>query len=71
MSVAPGDYTALSQTISFAVGMRSMTVTVATVEDSTSELTEQFLGRLSNPSEGVVLGGQSVATVDIRDDDGK
>ena len=69
---AGSDYTSLSQTVTFAAGELSQTVTVSTLNDNTAEPTEQFQAFLSNPlpSPGVVLGGQDTAVVDILDDEG-
>lgn len=68
------DYQPETQTITFPAGETSMTVTVDTVDDSISELTETFKGVLSDPNGNGVpisLGGQNTAMVDINDNDRK
>ena len=69
-SCSGGDYSSLSSIITFPAGQTSQTVIVGTLDDSVAELTERFEAALSNPSMGMVLGGQSRANVDILDDEG-
>lgn len=66
-----GDYITVTRTITFLAGETSLDILVRTSEDTVAELTEKFEAQLSNPSVGVVLVGQSRATVDILDNDGK
>ena len=73
-SVASGDtavqadFTAGSDTLTFAAGDSSKSFTVATVEDTTSEPDETFTVTLSDASEAT-LPGDPTATGAIRDDD--
>lgn len=48
-AVAPGDYTASSNTLTFAANQQTATFTVTTQEDSTVESDETFTVTLSNP----------------------
>jgi hypothetical protein len=65
----PADYTALTQTLSFPVGVLSVTRTIAVNSDSIDEGTEFFNVRLSNPSAGATLGTKRYAAVILSDDD--
>ncbi len=69
-TVSGGDYVAATRTITFPAGEISVPILVGTSDDSVAELTEMFEAVLRNPSEGVVLGGQSQAAVTILDNDG-
>ena len=65
-AVAPGDYTALSpaQTLTFAAGDTTQTVTVLVNGDTTVEPTEQFFVNLSNASGGATItDAQGVGTI--------
>ena len=69
---APGDYTTFTaMTFTFPAGQTSITIPVDTTEDGVSELLEQFTATLSNPSEGLTVGDDDVATIEIEDDDRK
>ena len=64
------DYTAVSgETITFAAGETSKTISIATGDDSTDEPNERFLVRLSNPSSNIVLGELDTAAGVIINDD--
>jgi len=65
-----GDYVAVTRQITFPVGQTTVPIPVMTSNDIISEQTEVFRAELSNPSGGVVLGGQRQATVNILDNDG-
>ena len=70
-AIAPGDYTSATRTIIFPVGVSSVTVTVDTIDDSISrEGVEVFRAALSNTSNGLALGNQITATINIEDNDG-
>jgi autotransporter-associated beta strand protein len=62
-AVAPGDYAALSGTVTFAPGETSKTVAVAVKADSVSEAAETFGLNLSAPSNAAIADGAGVATV--------
>ena len=68
-ATAGTDYTAVStaQTVTFAAGATSRTVSVQTTADTVDELNETFLVVLSSPSNATVDDGTGVGT--IRDDD--
>jgi hypothetical protein len=65
----PADYTALTQTLSFPVGVLSVTRTIAVRQESADEGTEFFNVRLTNPSAGATLGAKRNGVVVIADDD--
>ena len=62
-AAAPGDYAALSGTVTFSPGETSRTVAVAVKADSVSEAAETFGLNLSAPSNAAVADGAGVATV--------
>ncbi len=64
---AGSDYTAVNQTLSFAVGETSKTVTVAVANDTVAEINETVTGSISAASNGTISG--SVATGTILDND--
>ena len=67
---ASGDYSAFTaMTITFPAGQTSVMIPVDTTEDEIAELLEQFTATLSNPSEGLIVGDDDVATIEIGDDD--
>ena len=68
-TAAQADFTAGSGTLNFGVGDTSKTITVATVEDTTSEADETFTVTLSSASSGTVLPSDATATGTIGDDD--
>ena len=63
------DYSAVSTTLTFPAGATELTVPVDTIDDSLTEIQENFGATLSNPSQGVSVGDQSVAVVIITDND--
>jgi len=66
---AGDDFVAHTETISFAAQDTSATFTVVFVDDGQVEGDETLTVHLSDPSEGVVLGTPSVATLTIKDND--
>ncbi|MBL3534000.1 MAG: hypothetical protein JMN27_09220 [gamma proteobacterium endosymbiont of Lamellibrachia anaximandri] len=64
---APGDYTALSGTLTFLNGELSKTLTLTPIGDTTWEPSETFTLTLSNPGDATL--GLATATVTIDDDD--
>jgi uncharacterized protein len=60
---APSDYTALTQTVSFAIGESSKTVNVVVNGDTTVEPTETFNVTLSAPINLTIGDGAGVGTV--------
>ena len=68
-----GDYTAVTQTVTFPAGQTSQTVTVSALDDSLAEGPESFGASLSSPNgNGLAfsVGSQDMATVNIVDNDG-
>jgi hypothetical protein len=65
--VAPGDYTAVSGTLSFAATQSSIPVNVTTVTDAAIENFETFTLSLSSPGGGAALGTPASATATIND----
>ena len=73
-SAAGEDYTETSESVIFQISDSSREVMVPILPDSIhEERMEQFSASLSVPTggEGVILGTNNVATVQITDDDGK
>ena len=69
-ATAPGDYVATSGTLTFAPGVTSQTITIATLDDAVVEGSEFFTVTLASPTPaGTSLGSPSSATVTITDND--
>ena len=66
-ATAGSDYAALTQTVSFAAGETSKTVTVAITDDATYEGPENFTLGLSGATGGAAIGSATVTTT-IHDD---
>jgi chitinase len=66
-AVAPGDFTAVSGTLTLAPGVTSQPVNVAIVTDATVESTETFALVLASPVNATIADGTGVGT--IVDDD--
>ena len=64
-ATADSDYTAVTtaQTVSFAAGDTSKTVTVASLDDNLVENDETFEVRLSAPSRGILADGTGIGTI--------
>jgi YD repeat-containing protein len=63
-ATAPGDYTAASGVVSFAIGEATKTFSVNTVPDSLFETSETVNVTLSNPPAGVTIGdGAGIGTI--------
>lgn len=67
-AVAPGDYTANSNTLTFTSAQTTQTVSVTTINDATVESAEAFTMALSSPSSGATIG-TGTATATINDND--
>ena len=67
LSAAPGDYISTTITITFPAGSIIQTVSVQTVNDNLDERLEKFSIELSNPSEGLTLGPDISAQINIID----
>jgi glucose/arabinose dehydrogenase len=67
-AIAGSDYSAVSQTVTFADGESSKTVLIPIIDDGTGEANEQFTISLSNPV-GVSLKSQAPIPVTITDND--
>ena len=63
------DFTAVNQTVNFAIGATSAVVNVPILNDATAESAETFSVALSSPSAGSSLGAPSSATVTIADNE--
>ena len=66
-AISPDDYNSVSSTITFQVGVTSATVTVSTVDDGISESFETFQALLENSTNGLAIGGQDTAIINIED----
>ena len=70
-ATAPSDYTAVSQTVSFANGdTASKSVSIPIVNDTSVEPNETVNLALSSPTGGATLGSPSTAVLTITDNDG-
>ncbi|MFN6010713.1 MAG: Calx-beta domain-containing protein, partial [Microcystis sp.] len=65
------DYNNTAITVNFANGETSKTVTIPIIDDSIFEATETINLSLSNPTNGVTIGSQNSAIVNIIDNDFK
>lgn len=70
-NLEPGDYSTVTQTLTFQPGQTSAQFPVQTKTDNLDELQEDFSLSLSSPTNGAVLGDDRVATVAINDIDCK
>ena len=68
-ATAGSDYTAVNQTVTFAAGETTKTVSVPITDDSSVESSETVLLSLSSPSAGATLGSPSSAALTIADND--
>ena len=69
-ATAPGDYTAVSQTVSFADGdTANKTISIPIINDTTAEANETVNVTLSSPTGGATLGTPSTAVLTITDND--
>ena len=68
-AIATGDYNNAPITVNFANGETSKTITIPIVNDSLFEPDETIILTLSNPTGGVTLGSQNIATLIILNDD--
>jgi hypothetical protein len=67
-AVAPGDYTATSNTLTFTAGQTSKTITIATIDDSTVESSEAMSVTLSGATGGAAIGtATGTGTIDDND----
>ena len=66
----PGDYSVVSQSVTFGPSDTLLSVTVPINDDSVYELDEMFTAVLTTTDPGVVLFDDT-ATVTITDDDGR
>ncbi|TRU25838.1 MAG: hypothetical protein EWV81_11255, partial [Microcystis aeruginosa Ma_SC_T_19800800_S464] len=70
-ATAPSDYNNTPITVNFANGETAKTVNIPIIDDSVLETTETINLSLSNPSNGVTIGSQNSAIVNIIDNDFK
>ena len=68
---APDDYEAVNITITFPAGETTIMINISTAEDQVAEGNEIFYALLENPMDGLLLGANSEATVEILDNDSK
>lgn len=66
---AGSDYTAVSGTLTYAIGQTTASFTVPILADSEHEADETVLLNLSNPNNGAVLGSPASAALTIRSAD--
>jgi large repetitive protein len=66
-AVAPGDYTAVSGTLTFSAGVTSQTVTVPVVGDNTDEANETFVINLSGATNATIADTQATGTINDND----
>ena len=64
---AGADYTAKSETVTFAAGATSKTVNVAVIDDAVNEGNEAMTATLSNPSGAVIADGTATGTIQNTD----
>ena len=70
-ATAPADYTAVSQSVSFAAGdTANKTVSIPIINDTLVEGNETLTLTLSSPTGGATLGSPSTAVLTITDNDG-
>ena len=69
--LAPDDYTSVTMTITFPAGTTEFTIPVLTALDEVADMGERFTATLTNPSEGLAVGTDDTATINIIDDTGK
>jgi hypothetical protein len=69
-AVAGSDYTAVSQTVTWAGNdLTPKTISLNLVNDAVAEVTESFSVQLSNASSGTLIGSPSSVTLTVVDDD--
>jgi hypothetical protein len=68
-ATSPGDYAAVSGTLTFGAGVMSRTFTVPIVNDTLDEANETLTLSLDSPGGGGVLGALAQATLTITDND--
>jgi Calx-beta domain len=69
-ATAPSDYTAVTQTVSFAAGdTANKSISIPIVNDTVAEGNETLNMTLSNPTGGATLSGISTAVLTVTDDD--
>lgn len=66
---AGDDYVAKRGTVTFTPGIDERFIEIEIIDDDVFEQDEQFYVRLSNPTNGAILGTPDMATVMILDDD--
>ena len=70
--IAPGDYTTVTQTLTFNQTTLSVDIPVTIIDDNLLEDNEMFFGMISNPSDSRVTLNPANANVTIEDfGDGK
>ena len=57
----------MSTVVTILAGETEATIVVATIDDNIAEQLENFSALLSGPSEGLSIGTQSTATINISD----
>ena len=68
---APDDYETVNRTITFTAGETIIMINISTAEDQVVEGNEIFNAFLENPMDGLLLGADSEARVEILDNDSK
>ena len=65
------DYTLSATSFTFAAGQTESFITVTVIQDAFAEQVESIQAVLTNPSDGLSIGGDSTATVTVTDNDGR
>jgi hypothetical protein len=69
-ATAGSDYTAVSQTVTFADGdVAAKTITIPLTDDSVAEAAETINLTLANPTNGAVLGSPAAAVLTVQDNE--
>lgn len=66
-AIAPGDYTPVSGTLTFAPGETSQTIQVQTLQDGISESGQGYRMNLANATNATILDNQGTATINDND----
>ena len=69
--IAPDDYEAVNRIITFPAGETTVKINISTAEDQMAEGNEVFNALLEDPMDGLLLGADSEAMVEILDNDSK
>ena len=65
------DYTLSATSFTFAAGQTESFISVTVLDDAIAEQVESIQAVLTNPSDGLSIGGDNTATVTVTDNDGR